>query len=362
MKRSLSKIPGAVWAYSWVSGSQNMFISGSKLSSAGAPSSSVLNSSSSSLAGCSFLPSTQALAAAGCCGLALRLGLRSLILDALAGHSAGGSRETEDAGSKTLISGNGAANSSRTGSGGGAPPLRPLQPSSPAALLASLGLGLGTAAAAPAGIMLANLTPNWDRLDRRWRDNKWNLFGRGRRVTEILMALNVGVYGLQQIYPSLVFKLARVNYLVSQGEVWRLLTAALVHGSFFHLAINTLSLYLIGPAVEEILGRKRFAIAYAASAVAGNTLAWAMGSSGFVMSVGASSSVSGLFGAYIMFRWLNRRHYGIAGSDMSWLAQVVGINMLIQLGSHSVDGWSHLGGALGGAAVVALMGPRPGRW
>ncbi|KIZ02741.1 Rhomboid protease gluP [Monoraphidium neglectum] len=112
------------------------------------------------------------------------------------------------------------------------------------------------------------------------------------------MALNGGMYLLQQAYPGLVLKLARVNHLVSQGEVWRLLTPALVHANLFHLAINTLSLYMIGPSVEAILGRTRFAAVYAASAVTGNALSWWMGSTGFSMAVGASSSISGLFGAY----------------------------------------------------------------
>jgi hypothetical protein len=96
---------------------------------------------------------------------------------------------------------------------------------------------------------------------------------------------------------------------------------------------------MIGPSVEAILGPKRFLAVYAASAIAGNGLAWAMGSSGFTMAVGASSSVSGLFGAYVAFRLINRGRLGLSGGDMGWLAQVVGLNVLIQLGSHSVDGW-----------------------
>jgi len=90
----------------------------------------------------------------------------------------------------------------------------------------------------------------------------------------------------------------QVNHLVSQGELWRLLTPTLVHASLFHLAMNVLALHMLGPTVEALLGRKRFAAVYALSAVAGNGLAWWMGSSGFTMAVGASSSVSGLFGAY----------------------------------------------------------------
>jgi hypothetical protein len=46
---------------------------------------------------------------------------------------------------------------------------------------------------------------------RGYRRSRWNPFQRGMGVTEALMALNVGVYGLQQAYPGLVLKLARVR-------------------------------------------------------------------------------------------------------------------------------------------------------
>lgn len=41
----------------------------------------------------------------------------------------------------------------------------------------------------------------------------------------------------------------------------------------------------------------------------------------------------------VAFRLLNRGRFGFGGGDMAWLAQVVGINVLIQLGSSSIDGW-----------------------
>ncbi len=94
------------------------------------------------------------------------------------------------------------------------PPAAPLRPGSLAGLAASLGLGLGAAAAAaPAGFALASLVPKWNQMDSNWRRNRWSLFRGDRRVTEIMMAVNVAVYGLQQMYPQLVFKLARVSGL-----------------------------------------------------------------------------------------------------------------------------------------------------
>lgn len=50
-------------------------------------------------------------------------------------------------------------------------------------------------------------------------------------------------------------------------------------------------------------------------------------------------SISPLSNPTVAFRWLNRHRYGLGGEDIVWLAQIVGINVLIQIGSHSVDGW-----------------------
>jgi hypothetical protein len=65
---------------------------------------------------------------------------------------------------------------------------------------------------------LASLTPNWQRMDRNWRSNRWGFFSPDRRVSELIMALNGGMYLLQQAYPGLVLKLARVGPRVPRAQ------------------------------------------------------------------------------------------------------------------------------------------------
>jgi hypothetical protein len=57
--------------------------------------------------------------------------------------------------------------------------------------------------------------------------------------------------------------------------------------------------------------------------------------------------------AAVAFRFLNRGRYGITSGDLSWLAQVVGINVLLQMGSHSIDGWCVLAHAASPACLEA---------
>ena len=65
----------------------------------------------------------------------------------------------------------------------------------------------------------------------------------------ILMATNAKFLDYIAIKPS--------NIL--QGKyLWTFLTSMFMHGGFFHLFVNMLSLFFIGSLVEKILGKKRY--------------------------------------------------------------------------------------------------------
>lgn len=58
---------------------------------------------------------------------------------------------------------------------------------------------------------------------------------------------------------------AKYNPLISRGEVWRLFTAAFLHGGILHLACNMYSLYAVGTQVERIYGKVKYIIIYTIS-------------------------------------------------------------------------------------------------
>ncbi len=71
----------------------------------------------------------------------------------------------------------------------------------------------------------------------------------------ILIASNVKFLDYIALKPSSILQL---NYL------WTFLTSMFMHGSFFHIFVNMLSLFFIGSLVEKILGKKRYLYAYLA--------------------------------------------------------------------------------------------------
>ena len=63
-----------------------------------------------------------------------------------------------------------------------------------------------------------------------------------RRLTDVLIAANVAAFGVQLFWPEFTLSGVKVNALIDDGEYWRLLTPAFLHGSLAHLALNMLSL------------------------------------------------------------------------------------------------------------------------
>ena len=59
------------------------------------------------------------------------------------------------------------------------------------------------------------------------------------------------------------------NAAINVGQYWRFVTPAVLHGGWLHLAVNSASLNSLGPTVERLYGRGRYAAVYGCGAVGG---------------------------------------------------------------------------------------------
>jgi membrane associated rhomboid family serine protease len=134
---------------------------------------------------------------------------------------------------------------------------------------------------------------------------------------------------------------------VADGEVYRLLTAAFLHGSILHIALNMYALFLFGPPLEAALGRTRFTALYLISALGGSAASYAF-SSPLRPSLGASGAVFGLLGAFLV---LNRR----LGRDTSGVLVFLGINLAFGFIAANIDWRAHLGGLFAGLLCAAAL-------
>lgn len=78
-----------------------------------------------------------------------------------------------------------------------------------------------------------------------------------------------------------------------EGEIWRIITYQFVHANFGHVLFNMLALYFFGPAVESIMGPRKFLLYYLVCGIAGALFSSFLASLGLFDMGGAALSDQG---------------------------------------------------------------------
>jgi membrane associated rhomboid family serine protease len=171
-----------------------------------------------------------------------------------------------------------------------------------------------------------------------------------RRVTlvvGILIATNVVVFILTSTHRNLEFDYAQIPANVAHGQAYRLFTAAFIHENITHLVFNMASLVVMGPPVEEALGPRRFLALYVLAALGGSILSFLFGPV-FVLGVGASGAIFGIFGAWFSLARASR-------SDTGVIVLLIGILLATSFYDPNIDWRAHVGGLITGAAIGAVF-------
>lgn len=140
------------------------------------------------------------------------------------------------------------------------------------------------------------------------------------------------------------------GYGVAQGDYWRLLTAAFLHGGLLHIAFNMYALYLFGPYLEHQLGRWRFIASYVTLAVGSSVVVYLL-TDPTTATIGASGAVFGLFGLALVF--LIR-----TGQNINGMLILLAINGVISL-QEGISWQGHLGGFIVGVILGAVFAYAP---
>ncbi|MEO5887267.1 MAG: rhomboid family intramembrane serine protease [Anaerolineales bacterium] len=179
-------------------------------------------------------------------------------------------------------------------------------------------------------------------------------------VTYAIIAITVIIYVLQLASEVLLQAdlpgaiLAKDNDLIREGQLWRLLTPALVHGSIPHIAFNMYALFSFGMGLERHFGHGRFLLLYVLGAFAGNVMSFLLTNGN---SVGASTAIFGLIAAQGVFLLQNRKLFaGQFRSAIGNIIFIVAINLFFGL-QPQIDNWGHIGGLLGGLIFTSFAGP-----
>ena len=176
-------------------------------------------------------------------------------------------------------------------------------------------------------------------------------------VTNMLIGLNVLVFGATQLWPTLQTRFMKNNAMIFYGQSYRIFTSTLLHGSLQHLVMNMYSLSQVGPIVEQAFGAARFGAMYIGSGAVANVGTYLLGRS--ARSVGASGCLFGLIGALGLFFYRNKQILGPrADAGLESIKRTVVMNFMYSMMLPGIDNGAHFGGLLGGALLCLCFGPR----
>ena len=135
------------------------------------------------------------------------------------------------------------------------------------------------------------------------------------------------------------------------AEAWRLAAHGWLHVHAIHLALNLVPLLLLGPWIEQRVGRRRLAATWTLATVAGGLLSASTAPSGALI-VGASGGSFGLLGFTLA------QLSGAPSRGRTALALFVAAHLLADLTDPGAALSAHLGGALTGAIAGLVFRPR----
>jgi membrane associated rhomboid family serine protease len=121
-----------------------------------------------------------------------------------------------------------------------------------------------------------------------------------------------------------------------------------------HVLFNSFALVLFGPALEQMLGRFKFIMAYLVTGIAGNVATFVFGPSDFTyLHVGASGSIYGLMGIYIFMVAFRKHLIDQGSSQIITIIFIIGIIMTFLRPNININ--AHIFGAVAGFAIAPVI-------
>jgi membrane associated rhomboid family serine protease len=134
-------------------------------------------------------------------------------------------------------------------------------------------------------------------------------------------------------------------FVVQNGQWWRIVTGAFLHGGLIHIGVNMLSLWFLGQFIEYAMGSWRMLLVYVVSLVASGLGVIFLSTNPYVATVGASGAIFGLFGALFAIG------FKLGKPGMELVRANVGIlvlNLIITFTVPQIAWQAHVAGLLAG--------------
>lgn len=181
-------------------------------------------------------------------------------------------------------------------------------------------------------------------------------------VTAALILLNLAIFLITEMTGDsedtrhmIAMGASYTPYILEQGEYYRLFTCMLLHFGMQHLAMNMLSLFVLGGRLEPTIGRFRFLLVCLGGGLVGNLLSlWLNSRAGTEeVSAGASGLVFAVTGGlvYAVIRLRGR----VQDLSLRQVLIMAALSLYLGFASTGVDNAAHMGGFIGGFVLTFLF-------
>lgn len=145
------------------------------------------------------------------------------------------------------------------------------------------------------------------------------------------------------------------EFVIVDGEWWRVITAMFLHFNPGHLVNNMLIFCCIGSRLEKVTGTIRMLLVYFLSGIFGNLLSlYVMCRTGnFAVSAGASGAVYGMIGAFLWVLILYRGQ--LEDISLRGILIMLGLSLYYGVTTTNIDNWCHLGGLVSGFLLMIIL-------
>jgi rhomboid protease GluP len=167
----------------------------------------------------------------------------------------------------------------------------------------------------------------------------------------ILGLMHMDGYAAGNISVPVRFGAQAVDFVLYDGEWYRLFTSMFVHFGFGHFFANAVGILIFGTRLERYLGRRMFLATYFISGLLGSvfSLAHSYFTNPNVVSAGASGAVYGIVGAVFIYTRITKRPL----ESLDWYVMLlyIGIGFVVGFSMPGIGNFAHLGGLIGGMII-----------
>nr|WP_223155160.1 rhomboid family intramembrane serine protease [Alkalibacillus aidingensis] len=172
-------------------------------------------------------------------------------------------------------------------------------------------------------------------------------------VISAIIAIHIILFLGVNVSEELRLLLRGVNvYITEAGEYWRLITPIFVHIGLMHFIFNSFSLILFGPALEVMLGKTKFILAYLTTGILANVATLFLAGPWYAH-VGASGAIFGLFGIYLYLLFM--RPELLDANSRQIIVLIVIFALLMTFLRTGINIYAHIFGLLAGLAMGPLL-------